>query len=232
MTLGPTRRPPAAALRTASAVALAAAAAAVLGARLARSLAPPNVHLADPDGPPTIDASGRARSVQAADLEIDPARLAPLFSTAGLHRLAETYLRFLPRATLGLIRVVRTPDAQLVVLLARPAVLLAFDRPELRLRGPDHGRITWPIRGGLLATPGPGRPPAAGALRIDVHRLQRTPSHPATLRIEVAVLDFPPMLASRFGPAFYAATQARIHVVVTHTFLRSLARMRLAPPAA
>jgi hypothetical protein len=231
MPLGRTRRPSSTTARAARALALTAAAA-ILGPKLARALAPPNVRFADPDGPPTIDAAGRARSVQAAELAIDPARLVPLFSPIGLHRLARTYLRFLSRTTLGLIRAVDTPDAQLVVLLARPAVLLAFGPPDLRLLDPGHGQIAWPIRGGLLAAVAPHRPADAGVLRIDIRRLDPTAVNPATLRLEVAVLDFLPMLASRFGPALYAATQARIHVVLTHTFMRSLARMRLAPPSA
>ena len=34
---------------------------------------------------------------------------------------------------------------------------------------------------------------------------------------------------SRIGRAIYRETQLRIHVVVTHAFLRSLARLDLAP---
>jgi hypothetical protein len=231
MPLGLTHRPSPTPLLAAGALALAAAAAAILGPRIARLLAPPNVRVADPEGPPTIDSSGRVRSVQAAELEIDPAELAVLLSPAGLDRLANTYLRFLSRTTLGLIRVVQTPASQLVVLLARPAVLLAFDPPGLTLLDADHGRITWPIRGGLLAAPAP-RADAAGLLRIEAGRLRPTPANPATLRVEVAVFDYRPTLASRFGPAIYAATQARIHVILTHAFMRSLARMRLAQPPA
>jgi len=42
------------------------------------------------------------------------------------------------------------------------------------------------------------------------------------------VANFYPMLASRIATWFYSATQSRIHVMVTHGFLRSLARLDLA----
>jgi hypothetical protein len=53
-----------------------------------------------------------------------------------------------------------------------------------------------------------------------------------TVTSEVA--NFYPMLAgrgwfSRAGRAIYGATQVRIHVIVTHAFLRSLARLDLVP---
>ena len=51
--------------------------------------------------------------------------------------------------TLGLIRVVYGQDARSVVLLARPLRLLRFDPPEYLVER-DRGRVTWPIRDGLL----------------------------------------------------------------------------------
>ena len=50
----------------------------------------------------------------------------------------------------------------------------------------------------------------------------------ARLHVEVEVANFYPTLAFRFGRWFYANTQSRIHVIVTHAFLRSLARLNLA----
>jgi hypothetical protein len=44
----------------------------------------------------------------------------------------------------------------------------------------------------------------------------------------VAVVSFYPAIASVLGPGLYAATQSAIHVIVTHGFLRSLARLDLA----
>ena len=40
--------------------------------------------------------------------------------------------------------------------------------------------------------------------------------------------NFYPSIASRLGRRLYDATQSRIHVIVTHGFLRSLARLDLA----
>jgi hypothetical protein len=55
----------------------------------------------------------------------------------------------------------------------------------------------------------------------------------ATIRVSSEVANFYPTLAgwgwaARIGRIFYRATQLRIHIIVTHAFLRSLARMDLA----
>ncbi len=50
----------------------------------------------------------------------------------------------------------------------------------------------------------------------------------ARLHIEVEVANFFPAIASGLSLRLYNATQARIHVFVTHGFLRSLARLDLA----
>ena len=47
---------------------------------------------------------------------------------------------------------------------------------------------------------------------------------PSGVRAEVEVAGFAPAVAQVFGPRFYAATQGRIHVLVTRAFLRSLYR--------
>ena len=41
------------------------------------------------------------------------------------------------------------------------------------------------------------------------------------------VVNFYPMIASRLGRWIYDQTQLRIHVIVTHAFLRSLAKLDL-----
>ena len=46
--------------------------------------------------------------------------------------------------------------------------------------------------------------------------------------IEVEVANFYPAIASRLGRWLYTNTQSRIHVLVTHGFLRSLAKLNLA----
>jgi hypothetical protein len=141
-----------------------------------------------------------------------------------LERLARTYWRFLTRVTVGLIRVLYTPGERYVVLLGRPLKLLTFAAPEYELE-PDHGIVRWRIAGGLLvAKNGRG---AGGHLQIDVRRLPRELSGGGRLHIEVEVANFHPAIASGLGRRVYNATQARIHVLVTHGFLRSLARLDL-----
>ncbi len=46
--------------------------------------------------------------------------------------------------------------------------------------------------------------------------------------MEVEVANFYPAIASRLGRWIYENTQSRIHVIVTHGFLRSLAKLDLA----
>src|SRR5947199_127057 len=50
----------------------------------------------------------------------------------------------------------------------------------------------------------------------------------ATLRIEVEVANFYPAIASEISMPAYQATQSVIHVLVTQSFLRSLATLNLA----
>ncbi len=165
------------------------------------------------------------RSVQAADVALPEAELRELWTPVHLERLARTYWRFLTRVTLGLIRVLYSDTERSVVLLASPLKLLTFDAPEYELDA-AHGVVRWRIaRGVLLARRGRG---AHGHLQIEVRRVhQRTPGE-ARLHVEVEVANFHPAIASGFGRHVYNATQARIHVFVTHGFLRSLARLDLA----
>ena len=48
------------------------------------------------------------------------------------------------------------------------------------------------------------------------------------MSIEVEVANFYPSIAHRFSTPVYRMTQAAIHVLVTHAFLRSLAKLQLA----
>jgi hypothetical protein len=50
----------------------------------------------------------------------------------------------------------------------------------------------------------------------------------ARLHVEVQVANFYPAIAFGFSRRIYDATQSRIHVIVTHSFLRSLQRLDLA----
>jgi hypothetical protein len=171
------------------------------------------------------DRTGAMRSVQAADLSLPDAALRELWSPLYLERLARTYWRFLARVTLGLIRVRYSRAERSVVLLGLRLKLLTFAAPEYEL-GPGHGVVRWRIAGGLLvARRGRG---SGGHLQIDVCRLPDESPGCARLHVEVEVANFHPAIASGFGLRIYNATQARIHVLVTHGFLRSLARLDLA----
>ena len=168
----------------------------------------------------TVDAeTGAMRSVQAADLTLSERALGELWSAENLERLARTYWRFLTRFTLGLVQVRYTERERFVVLLFRPLTLLAFRAPEYEL-GADHGVVRWRLERGLLVARA-GRE-SKGHLQIDVRRIA------GGLHIEVEVANFHPAIASGISLRLYNATQSRIHVIVSHGFLRSLARLDLA----
>lgn len=169
--------------------------------------------------------SGAMRSVQAANVTMPTAELERLWTPVHLERLARTYWRFIARVTLGLVRVIYGESERSVVLLARPLKLLTFDAPEYELDG-EHGAVRWRIRRGVLVARG-GRG-GHGHLQIDVRRQSDATPGEAKLQVEVEVANFHPAIASGFGRRVYNATQAKIHVFVTHGFLRSLARLDLA----
>jgi hypothetical protein len=190
------------------------------GARRARAV------IVSPRRSTVVAKDGGVRSAQLARLTMDADDLERLWITPNLENLARTYWRFLTRATLGLIRVVYDQDSRSVVLVARPLTLLRFDPPEYLVER-DRGRVTWPIRDGLLVARA-GR--QSGFLRIDVQRLpsdDETPPGGAAVRIEVEVANFYPWIAV-FSTPVYEMTQSVLHVLVTHAFLRSLANLDLA----
>jgi hypothetical protein len=190
-----------------------------------RATLPAEIRIVDPEGAPTISADGAARSVQAAELTIPTGELLELWSPETLERLARTYWRFLERCSLGLIRVRYGEQDRSVVLICRPLVLIRFGPPQYEL-GSDRGVVRWQIRGGALVSHRQNR--RGGFLQIDVRRLDSMREGYQAIHVEVAVLSFYPAIASVLGPGLYAATQSAIHVLVTHGFLRSLARLDLA----
>jgi hypothetical protein len=172
----------------------------------------------------TEAGTGAVRSVQAADLLIAEEQLAAIWTPAHLERLARTYWRFLTRVTLGLIRVCYSERERWVVLLVRPLRLLTFQAPEYELEG-DRGLVRWRIdRGLLVARRGRGR----GYLQIEVTRSPGPRQGLMRLHVEVEVANFYPAIAAGLSRRVYDVTQSRIHVIVTHGFLRSLARLDLA----
>ena len=171
-----------------------------------------------------MDPSGAVRSIQAADITMPEGDLVEIWTPTNLERLARTYWKYLSRVTLGLIRVEYTDTERAVVLLHRPLVLLRFKAPEYTM---DEGRgvVRWTIRDGILVAQ-PGRS-GDGFLEIDVHRCATEQAGFERVHVEVEVANFYPALATWVARWFYANTQSRIHVLVTHGFLRSLARLEL-----
>jgi hypothetical protein len=170
--------------------------------------------------------TGATGSRQMAEVTLPRDELEKMWQPEYLERLARTYWSFLSRFSLGLIRVLYSEDSRDVVFLRRPFVLLRFRKPEYEFNR-DGGTVTWPInRGVLVARRGRGR----GYLRLSVHR---KPVHDGagevTVVVSSEVVNFYPTIASRFSRWMYEQTQLRIHVIVTHAFLRSLANLELEP---
>jgi len=203
------------------AAALAAVAAAV---RRRRRHLPAHAVIVSPRKSTVIHRDGAVRSVQSAKLTLDANDLDRIWSPANLENLARTYWRFLSRVTLGLIRITYTTDSRSVVLLRRPLTPLRFEAPEYIMED-DHGAVRWRIRDGLLvARAGRG----CGFLSLDVRREPTRPDGREDLLIEVEVANFYPSIAVGFSMPVYEMTQSAVHVLVTHAFLRSLAKLDLA----
>ena len=181
--------------------------------------------LTEPSDDTTMDANGAVRSVQAAELTLPATALAELWSPMHLERLARTYWRFLSRCTLGLVRVKYEADERAVVFLTRPFVLLRFRAPQYAMDA-DRGVVRWRIASGVLVSRAARG--GDGYLQIEVERCAPVDAVTARARVEVEVANFYPALASGVARWLYSATQSRIHVIVTHGFLRSLARLDLA----
>jgi hypothetical protein len=208
------------------AVAIVAALSALVAGRRRRRRAhlPAQAVILSPRKSTVVAQDGGVRSVQSAELTMGAEDLERLLTLESLENLARTYWRFLSRVTLGLIRVVYGQDERRVVLLARPLTLLRFDPPAYTLEA-GHGNVRWRIRDGLLvARAGRG----SGFLALDVQRLGESEDGRAKLRIEVEVANFYPAIAAGLSMPAYEATQSVIHVLVTHSFLRSLATLDLA----
>jgi hypothetical protein len=111
------------------------------------------------------------------------------------------------------------------VLVRRPFVLLRFKPPEYDFHG-HGGTVTWPIDSGLLVA---RRGRVRGYLRLTVLRRESADGggSESTAVVTSEVVNFFPMIASRLGRWIYDQTQLRLHVIVTHAFLRSLANMEL-----
>jgi len=178
----------------------------------------------DPEEHTVMDEHGAVRSVQAADISLPEDELDAIWTPMHLERLARTYWKYLSRVTLGVIRVVYTPTERAVVLIARPLVLLRFRAPEYSMDD-ERGIVRWHIRDGILVA-SEGHE-GDGFLEIDVTRCPEPTPGRAKIHVEVEIASFYPAIALRLANWVYANTQSRIHVLVTHGFLRSLARLEL-----
>ncbi len=183
------------------------------------------VEITSPKHSTFMDADGAVRSVQTARLLMPPTLLDSIWSPEYMDRLARTYWRFLSRISLGLIRVTYGDRERCVVLLTKPFVLIRFLVPEYELSG-TRGVVRWRIERGLLVSKrGYG---GKGHLEIEVDRRRSGDQVEAHVKVEVA--NFYPAIASGISTWLYKLTQGKIHVIVTHSFLRSLARLDLAEP--
>ena len=177
-----------------------------------------------------VPQTGAVSSIQRAEIELPDGALAELWRAENLERLARAYWRYLNRISLGLLRVVYEPAARIVVLRFRPIALLRFRAPEYET-SEKWAIVTWPIERGLLVSRG-GH--GKGYLRIAVERSDPTGSGSPRLLVSAEVANFYPWLRgtgrfARFGTWLYNQTQMRVHVSVTHGFLRSLAKLELPP---
>ena len=199
------------------------AAAAIRRQRRRRRL-PARSVIVSPRRSTVIARDGAVRSVQSAVLTMHENDLERIWTPANLENLARTYWRFLSRVTLNFIRIKYTADSRSVVLLGRPLTLLRFEAPEYTIED-DNGAVRWRIRDGLLvARTGRG----CGFLELDVRREPPRPDGQEDLLIAVEVANFYPSIAVGFSEPVYELTQSAIHVLVTHAFLRSLAKLDLA----
>jgi hypothetical protein len=175
------------------------------------------------------DPDGSVTSRETAEVTLPRRELERIWTPEYLERLARTYWRFLTRVSLGILRVLYAPDSREIAVITRPFVLLRFAPPEYDIHA-GGGTVTWPIETGLLvATRGRDR----GYLRLGVE-LEPGDTPQATVKVTSEVANFYPRIAgsgwfARIGRVVYGFTQLRVHVIVTHAFLRSLARLDLEP---
>jgi hypothetical protein len=173
---------------------------------------------------------GSVTTLQEADITVPRETLDRLWTGENLENLARTYWAFLMRISLGTLKIRYGPDSREIVLFGF-IVLLRFHKPDYETSG-TRGCVTWRINKGLLVAPG-GR--NKGHLRICVIR----PEHEegcdeVTVNVTSEVGAFVPSLTlpglrslSGFGRWLYKQTQLRVHVIVTHSFLKSLGNLEL-----
>jgi hypothetical protein len=189
---------------------------------------------------------GSVTTRQEAEVTLPCEALERLWTVENLENLARTYWAFLIRVSHGALKIRYSSDSREIVAFGF-IVLLRFHKPDYEANS-CRGCVTWRINKGLLVAPG-GR--NKGQLRICVERpreMNGDGDGDVTVNVSSEVGAFVPMLTfpglrslSGFGRWLYRQTQLRIHVIVTHAFLRSLGNLeleqsqvgalRLVPPA-
>ena len=180
-----------------------------------------DARIASPEEHTVIDAGGGVRSIQAAFVTMPEDELDAIWSPMHLERLARTYWLYLSRVTLGFVRVRYSMTERSVVVIGRPLVLLRFRAPEYEMTA-TRGIVRWRIRDGILVARR-----NRGHLEIDVRKVPTDDPGMARIHVEVEVASFYPAIATWLTRWFYSQTQSRVHVLITHGFLRSLADLEL-----
>src|SRR4051794_18368865 len=173
---------------------------------------------------------GSATTRQEAEITVPRKVLDALWKAEHLEDLARTYWAYLTKFSLGLIRIRYGDDFREIVFIGRPLVLIRFHPPEYETSR-TLGVVTWRIERGLLVAPS-GRD--KGYLRICVERPATEVDDEVTIKVSSEVAHFLPALSfpgssvfNKFGRWLYRFTQLRVHVLVTHGFLKSLGNLRL-----
>jgi hypothetical protein len=174
---------------------------------------------------------GSVTTRQEAVLTVPRETLDRLWTPENLENLARTYWAFLIRTSRGLLQIRYGPDSREIVALGF-IVLLRFHKPDYETDS-HRGCVTWRINKGFLVAPG-GR--NKGRLQICVERPEEMNGGDDEVPVKVSseVGAFVPMLTfpglrnlSGIGRWLYKQTQLRIHVIVTHAFLKSLGNLEL-----
>ncbi len=168
-----------------------------------------------------MDAQGAVRSVQSALVSMPADEMPPIWTPMYLERLARTYWAYLSRITLHLFRVEYSALERRVVFLRSPFVMLRFRIPEYDTTE-ERGTVRWRIHDGLLVD---RRDEGYLEIRAERRPADRPGWERALVTVEVA--NFYPAVAHWLTRRVYMHTQSRLHVLITHGFLRSLVRREL-----
>ena len=178
----------------------------------------------DPEEHTVMDEDGAVRSIQAADVTLPERGARPLWNAdaprAPRAHLLEVPLARHPRAHPRHLHATRS--ARSCCSRGRSCCCASTRRSTSSTR--DRGVVRWRIRDGLLVAK---RGREATATSRSTSGAARRPPGRARVHVEVEIASFYPAIATWIARWFYPQTQSRIHVLVTHGFLRSLARLEL-----